>query len=421
MKRFSLPWSLLRLAGVVGVMLAIALFMQSAATVDADEYPTKAKVSSEGVPPVIECKWELPDMANGDLAGRDPYPDITFEYGTAANIHEHDDSPLGPTPLNPCSLPAAPGTPTMANGATGMMTITANPGDLPELRRFQVWMAVDHPNGIGAISDVYWDIFHPDGTPKTQVHGIKVPLADCASLGSSTAAGTMFEAAVHTGQLSAAAVDDINRGMVAKCHEQEKAIYYAEWTVSKEQPCGSYQVVAHAVSNATQAPTLTNYFNVVCFFSGQIDFAALDWGTISPGITDVVSGDLIWDIPPDNAPTVRNVGNIGLEPAVRFQQMCSTTLPIPKCIDQFDVAFGRSPAVLQYIDPVFANTWVDFDDTRERVLCADELGKMDFSIHPPSTLPADAYEGTIDIIFQAVRGVCRTDQELITPPPPPGP
>jgi hypothetical protein len=206
------------------------------------------------------------------------------------------------------------------------------------------------------------------------------------------------------------------------CQEQVKAIYYGEWTISKEQPCGRYRVVAHAVSNATQAETITNYFDVVCFISGGLDFEELDWGTISPGTTDVVPGDTVWDPTDSDRPTVRNIGNIGLEPSVTFEEMCSTTLPIEKCIIQFDVSFGRSPSVLQHIDPIFAGDTVDFDDDRNRVLCADELGKIDFSVHPPNTLPADFYEGDVEITFLPVRNVCPTDQEeIVTPPPPPPP
>jgi hypothetical protein len=401
--------------------------MQIAPTAEAQTpIPVKAKVSGAGLAPIIECKWELPDMQSGDGTGS-PYPDATFEYGTAASPHTHDDSPLVPTPLHPCSLPDGTGTARMASGATGMMTITANPGDLPEERRFQMWMAVDHPTGIGSIDDVYWDIFHPagpdpeDGSVKRQVHGIKVPVADCGLLGSSTQAGTMFEAAHHTGQIAATAIDDEHRGIVAMCQEQVKAIYYGEWTISKEQPCGRYRVVANAVANGVLAEPIENFFDAVCFISGELDFNSLDWGVLAPGATDVVPGDTVWDPEDSDRPTVRNVGNIGLEPAVTFEEMCSTTLPSPKCIIQFDVSFGRSPSVLQHIDPIFAGDTVDFDNDRNRVLCADEMGKIDFSIHPPNTLPEDIYEGDVEITFLPVRGICPTDDEVLELPPTTGP
>lgn len=421
MKRLALPREMLRLFVAVAVILATSLILQGAVSVTADEtLPTKAKVSADGVAPIIECKWELPDMAIGD-GTRNPFPDATFEYGTNGDIHRHDDAARTPHPVNPCHLPAT-GTPSMASGARNMIDLMPNPGDLPELRRFQVWMAVDHPNGISNIDDVYWDIFHPDcvetvdesalcGKLKQQVHGIKIARPDCGLLGNSSTAGTMFEAAVHSGQISAAAVDDPNRGMIALCHEQVKAIYYSEWTMSKEQPCGDYRVEANAVSHGTRAEPIVNYFHVICFIHGELDFTTLDWGGITPGLSKVLPGNLIFDDPAGNTPTVRNIGNIGLKPAVRFDEMCSTTLPGKKCIEQFDTAFGRSAATLQYIDPIFAGQLAEFGSRRAQVLCADEVGKIDFSVHPPNTLPADAYEGGVEIIFQQVRGVCSTDQE----------
>lgn len=414
MKRLAVPWDVLRLAVAVAVILATALIVQGAASVKADDtLPTKAKVSADGVAPVIECKWELPDMAPLDGA-QDPFPDATFEYSANGVSHAHDDNDRPPTPIYPCHLPEGTGSPTTSDiVGFNQIDIMANPGDLPELRRFQVWMAVDHPNGISNISDVYWDVFHPDGSLKTQVHGIKINQADCGKLGSSVASGTVLEAAFHTGQIQAAAIDDVNRGMVSLCHEGVKAIYYSEWTISKEQPCGDYKVVANAVSNGTLAKPITNFFHVICFIHGEVDFKGLDWGSITPGLTKVLPGNLIWDDPADNAPTVRNIGNIGMQPAVRFGKVCSTTLPGEKCIDQFDVSFGRTPATLEHIDPIFAGNLAEFGDARAQVLCADELGKMDFSIHPPSTLPSDAYSGKVEILFQSVRGICKTDQEKL--------
>ena len=77
--------------------------------------------------------------------------------------------------------------------------------------------------------------------------------------------------------MSAAAVDDINRGMVAKCQEQEKALYYSEFPLSKDQPCGQYKIIA-SVTSSGGSDTLTNYIDVLCVFALQIDFNAVDWG-----------------------------------------------------------------------------------------------------------------------------------------------
>jgi hypothetical protein len=416
----------------VAGLLVVASGVLSQGTVLADPtVPTEATVSSVGVAPNIECKWELPDMIPLD-GTPNPYPDPTLEYGTVASPHLHDDDMADtPSPLFPCSLPAT-GTPTQADGATEMIQVRPNGDDEPEERRVQVWAAVDHPNGISNISDVYWKVFHPDGSFKVQVHGIRIPLADCGLLGDTTTVGTMLEAAHHTGQIGATAITDPNRGLVAKCYEQEKAIYYADFSISKEQPCGEYRIEAHAVSMGVE-DVLTNYIDVVCFFEGVIDFNDVDFGTIFPGLTDIVSGDLIFDPPADDNPTAMNVGNVGMTLAVHFDEMCQVGVPGPKCIDQFDVAFGRSAATLEWIDPVLASTTVTFDTesgptlptprpwldppdtvlTDTQVLCSNQVGKIDFSVHPPSTLPAGAYAGEVDVMFVAVRGVCPTDLAIV--------
>jgi hypothetical protein len=276
----------------------------------------------------------------------------------------------------------------------------------------QLWAAVDHPQGLAAIDDVYWVVYHPDGSAKVQVHGTKVPNTSeaCAALGSSTATGSMFESAYHTGQVAAASIDDINGGLVAKCQESEKAIYYAKFNISKHQPCGEYKVELHAVSGGNE-DVLTNYIDVLCFYFLEIDFNSVDWGLIKPGITKIVSGDLLMTTP--NAPTIMNTGNSGMGVGIHFSEMLQQGVDpvVAKRITSFDACFGRSPATIQCIDPIPASTVQWFDDSRDRVLCSNEVGKLDLSIHPPITLPNGIYAGTVDIYARSVP-ICPTDMAV---------
>jgi hypothetical protein len=365
--------------------------------------PTTAVVSGGAVAPNIECKWELPDM----------------DSATPGIQYNNDDQPsVYPTPPFPCS-----GTPpTQPNGATNMIQVAPNPLNQPEERRIQLWTAVDHPNGTSNISDVYWKVFHPDGTFKIQVHGTRVPVAECEAYGSgSSAVTTMFGSAVATHQVAAASIDDINKGIVTKCKQNEKALYYAEFQLAKEQPCGAYKIEEHAVSNGAES-VLTNYINVLCTYYMQLDFSTVDYGTITPGLTKVASGDFLFLPPNDTAPTVLNAGNSGLGLSVSFSPMVQQNTPGGKIIDQFDACFARLRAgpgedgsyTLQCIDPIFAGTTAAFDDTSDRVLCSDEVGKLDFSIHPPSTLPAGTYAGTVSVIARSVP-TCPTDLGHVQP------
>lgn len=360
----------------------------------AQTVPTGATIDGSG-PPRIECKWELPDM-NSAVPG--------IQYSNPAHVHDDD---MGVNPGSPCDVHhtaagVSDGPSTMADNVHHMIQVKANTYDLPEQRRIQLWVAADHPNGISNISDVFWDVYHTDGSFKLQVHGTRVPTGECAQGG--LADGTMFEAATHTGQLTSAAVSDPNYGIVAKCQESEKALYYAEFPLSKEQMCGEYRIRATAVSTTGATTSLNNYIDVICQYYLAIDFTTVDFGTVTPGLVKVHSGDLLTTTP--NAPTIVNGQNSGMAIKVQFSTMTGANWH--KVIDQFDACFGRSAATILCIDPIFAPTTVaDFGTAPAQVLCADEPGKLDLSIHPPSTIPADTYAGNVTVIAYSVPGECK--------------
>ena len=355
---------------------------------------------------------------------------------------------------------------------------------VPE-RDIQLWAAVDHPNGIGNIDDVYWKIFHPDGSFKVQVHGTKIGdsdatkpspgvldggasqsgydhnndeafgtqnmsaaqrrISECGQLGNASVDGSMFQAAQHTGQVSASAITDVDKGLVAKCQENEKAIYYAKFDIVKDQPCGKYLIEAHAVANGNEATVLTNYIDILCFWYLNTDFNGLSWGAITPGHMQVISGDLIWDdggvaTPSANGPTVHNGGNHPMGIRIHFSTMWQDVLNGPKKIDKFDACFGKLPSTIECvgqsdaldafgipIDAIMASTTVGFGPNQgtanadrwhgdfDQVLCANDVGKLDLSIHPYSNLPSGTYTGDFDFWVHDVHDIghrlCRQDQE----------
>jgi len=355
-------------------------------------------------PPTILCKWELPDMQPGTVAME--YPDPSIQYGTTDDPHQHDDDMATlPQPEFPCAgPPAAP--PSMPDGVTYMMQVRPNPEDQPETRRIQLWAAVGHQNGIDTIDDVYWVVYQPDGTTQVEVHGTKVPsiASDCAALGSSTDTGSMFEAAYHSSQIAAAAIDDSSNGMVATCQQGESAIYYAKFPLSKHQPCGTYEIELHVVSDGAKA-VLTNHIDVLCTYYMQVDFNGVNWGTLAPGVKDTVSGNLVFDgLDSPTTPTVKNVGNSGMGLGIQFSEMLQegVDLAVAKKINQYEACFGKSLSTTQCIDPILASEVTWFDEDPERVLCSNEVGKLDLSIHPPDVLPGGRYAGTVEILARAV-------------------
>ena len=170
-----------------------------------------------------------------------------------------------------------------------------------------------------------------------------------------------------------------------------------------------YRIEATAVAVGGQTTKLNIGIDILCVFFLEIDFTSVDWGTITPGFKDIVSGDLIWDDPPANAPSVRNVGNSGMGLSLRFSKLVGVNEG--KEITDFDASFGKTPQTLQHIgddpnNPIVASTDVFFDDNPARILCSNEMGKLDLSIHPPSVLPADVYTGVVHVTGYDASHVC---------------
>jgi hypothetical protein len=389
---------------------------------------TNATIDSVTAAPEIECTWILPDMRSGN--GTQPvdvrWPDTTLEtvnvgtveYINMNNDDVHDDDPNATPTQWPCFLPTDTSTgdilgkPQFNGTGEALVTIKPNLENLPEERAIEMWAAVDHPNGISNISDVYWKVYHPDGSFKLQVHGTKVPIEDCAAYG--TASGPvapgqtgMFEAASHSGQLQPEAIDNQNWGMIALCQQEVKAFYHVSWPLSKDQQCGLYRAETTAVHVSGSISKQNVYFDVPCIYALQVDFASVNWGGITPGLTKVLAGNLLWG---DNIPTVKNVGNDGMGLNIEFSRLVGAAEQ--KVIEVFDAKYGRSPATLNVVDPIPANTVTNLTAGPNQILCANELGKLDLSIHPPLGLPADNYVGTVYLTGYHVADECLGNQHI---------
>lgn len=334
---------------LIVLALALSLFPLTAL---ADDVPTNAVINPAGSAPATELKWELPDMQS-DVAG--------IQFGTAANPHQHDDD---------MSL-------------TGMQ-VYPNLEDEPVVRQIDYWWVVSDPNGIGDIIDAFIRVYHPDGGLKYQLHGTLQP---CAALGTGTTVGTTLEAAVHTGQLSAA-----NAALALEnCGKQIWRVYRVQGELSKHQPAGTYTVVASAVDQAGNTGSLTNTFTVLPIIGLRQDFSAVDFGQILPNTSKWVRGDFVFG---GALPTVENVGNVLMYLNVSFTPMVGAQYQ--KVINSFDAMLdATNNAVVdgQAFDPVPANTAICFNN---QPLGSNVLGQIDFSIHPGS-IPGDTYTGHVNI------------------------
>ena len=399
--------------------------------------PSGVSVTAEGAAPVFECKWELPDVDSftpGSQYGEDNDPND--EPGFPCDREDVlEDFGNG--------LVVTGTAPTMADGVRNVIQVLPNAEDDPEARRIENWVAVDHPGGLDEIDDVYWKIYHPDGSFKTQRHATRVEGPtwgngvdganvaedyDLADLGLPNASGTMFGAAYETGQVSADAVTADNWGIRALVLQRQKDLYYGEWEIHKEQLCGEYLIEAYAVSSDGVEAMMWNTIDIQCFYNLEIDFTSVDWGTLTPGGYQVVGGDNVFGTA--GQPSVKNTGNSGMQVGVHFTPLVQQGVPGPKVITHFDAAFGLNFDVLEWIDPIWAEgIWDDtdqvpnggnpndvgqlysgqawFNDTSlNQVLCANEVGKLDLSIHTPAGIPNGQYVGTVTILGQWAPAVC---------------
>lgn len=368
-----------------------------------EQVPSGACVGG-GEPPIIECKWELPDI-NSSLEG--------IQYGD-------DDDPIQ-EPGFPCDRGDGPtDRPMMEDNVQNVIQVLPNAEDDPEARRIENWVAVEHPNGVDLIDDVFWKVFHADGSFKVQVHGDKVQLEDLDSLGATNQPGTMWGAAWETGQVSSDAVHAVDFGIIDLVRQRQKDLYYADWQIHKEQMCGLYTVEVTAVADGATA-TMTNTLDIQCFFNLEIDFESIDWGPITPGATKVLNGDTNFGTA--GFPTVKNTGNSGMQVGIEFDPLVQQTnglgTPVAggKVIDVFDAAFGKSAGVLEWIDPIPADTPTWFNNTSiNQVLCSNDTGKLDLSIHPPDQVPGGSYAGSVMVLAQHAQGVCPNDLAQGDPP-----
>jgi len=488
---------------------------------------TTGTVTTAGIVPIIECKWELADMST---AAGFQYQDGPATLNDDDNTVVPDGNPGLAGDQPPCDLTAPPDPAAAANGPARMpnnihrMIQVSAPNHLqntPVLHRdIQLWLAAEPVNGI---TGVFWDVYEqvpagttvpagappitcfgtPAGSPcwalKTQVHSnnpanvaqfnygvTPVPAGfahggtpnnldgvvtgtDCDAEGLGATAGnttltpnSMWAAAVGSGQLTNRAVTEAanNWGMVSRCLQQVKGLYSATFQLDKDQSCGEYKVVATVVASGASV-SLTNYFDVICNFFAETDFEQIAWGNFNSQTAKVVvAGDLTWNAcappaPPQgpcvrtNNMTIANGNNAAMGVRIRFDPMTGTIAGNLKTITIFDACFGRSAAAAQVncADPIPAcsspppaapapaSCEANLSDAaavnnatppvagtvnpNNYVLCANELGKLDVSLHPTGDLVADTYTGQVYVLgYAANPQICYGD---IHPAGPPGP
>lgn len=370
--------------------------------------------SGNGLAPQIICKWELPD--------RDRNAENGMQYGD-------DDAPNNDAGF-PCNG-IDPNTKYDADGRT-VMEVKANAEDYPTERLIELWSAVKGSANAGAIDSVIWDIYHPDGTLKKQVESYEPDSRSPQALGAKfnlatgkyalIPGGMWYAASAQTGQIANDTATS-QQGIISRAVQDDLSLWSNSFLLSKHQPCGTYTVVERATYLGWTS-TVTNNIEVLCFVNLEADFNSVQWGDITPGGTDYVYGDLVFD-PQGNSPwpTVKNTGSGAMTLSIMFSEMRAKGDTDPnsvKLITEFDGKFGISPDRLRGIDPIEAGVKAWFGDGDYQTLCANETGKLDLSIHPPSGLPAGTYLGSLTLYAgwanNGEESPCLNEQGVWNPP-----
>jgi hypothetical protein len=348
----------------------------------AGEASTEAVVGNGADAPIIECAWALNDF-NHDWVDKQ-------QYG-------QDDNPAVGAG-SPCDTDGAGGAQmSAADYLTPVIHVKPNAHDDPSQVYVELWAGITSAN---ANPNVYFDISHPDGTPKVQVDAVKY--ASSATPTRCVGPSGMFGAAMATGQLTQAAVTNMQN----ECQYQQKSFWYGAFGISKHQPWGKYKVVLTASSPGGGYDTQTFYIWVVQFHNLEKDFTTVSFGNVGPNqhyYQAGAGGDFNFDSPGplQDKTSVRNTGNSGIALGVKFASLCLTTAPSCtdlKRIDHFDGKFGVGTlANLQNIGNVDFGTSLPsellssakpaplgpthyFDLDIKRTLCPNDVGKIEFSI-----------------------------------------
>ena len=335
--------------------------------------------------PVVLYKWELPDM-DSTTPGMQ-YTDSTVGGGlTCPNnadgcinalgndlpnlkgnfLHNHDDG-------------------TVPRKAPGQMQVRPNLDDKPEKRLMEIWAIVSDPNGAADIDLVQAHIFEAGGAKKEFITLTNRP---CTALGTPTGVTSPQHAAENTGQLAHGAV------LIHECNKGQWRVYSGTFLLNNDQPDGKYTVRVDATDGEGTGTVLENQFLVLNVVAFKIDFQTVNYGLIAAGTRQVRPGNFVYG---DGIPTIRNTGNDEACLSLDFSAMTGKVRQAQ--ITGFDASLwvNDPPELLKFIAGI--------PQQFVKPLPPKLDVQLDFSVDPPSPLPSDIYQGTVDLsVKKSVEG-----------------
>jgi hypothetical protein len=259
-------------------------------------------------------------------------------------------------------------------------------------------IVVSDANSRETISDVFVDVYHPDGSKKYQVHAQRI--TERADF------DYCRQEAVKAGLLTPEQSDSIRYNTY---DQQIWYMYKVFLPMYYHQPAGTYEARAFAVDNTARVSAPRSaFFDWVPATYLELDFNSINFGNVQPGAADVftiINGDTNMGTPA--APTVKNEGNTEIRLGIEFSDFIGQSYG--KIIDRFDAQLRSMEAIdnYEYAEGLYeqgehkkfnSNTKVNFAEPIS--LCRTE--KLDLSIHADTDILADTYNGTLTVYATAV-------------------
>jgi hypothetical protein len=312
--------------------------------------PTPAQTACEPDEPLeIVAAWQLADM-QPSVAG--------IQYGAADNAGRNDDD--------------------MAQAG---LQVSANINDLPEPRRIEYWLVTTagedgSPGPRVAVQD-------PSGQQLTQLDTVQ---RHCADLAGAQAGGTSLEAAIATGQVSAA-----NDDLLARCYAGQVDVYSTEGRLGINDLAGEYAVDWVVGGDADEQVSIEVTFENLAVFALEINFEQIDFGAVQPDTRQEASYRARAGNPIASTPAIRNLGNTDGYLALQFSPMVGAKAG--DTIAEFGASLGT-----ERIDPIVAGVETCFTTAIE----PNETNELRLFLHP-GAVAADTYAGELKL---GLRGSC---------------
>ncbi len=348
----------------------------------------------------------------------------SFAYGNDDNSQAYLTSP------NCTSTGAASSQPTQSSGSqaspisTGIQVLP-NAFDSPAPRRLEVWAAVDNATAVN------FNVFYPDGVQDTDLGGVQIggSTAACSSYGTAGSLLTnMFAAAGPAGassdasnQVSGTAISNATgTGIIDLCNNDEKSLWYQAFTISNDDPNGTYTVEVQAMNKIGTSDASTSFY-VIPFFDLAVDFNSVAFTNSKTTAQQYsVSGDTTWAPPDSNSPSVTNGGNSGEEIGVGFSVLTYVPPAGSKYyISSFSANLGyNSGTVLANEVPATAGitTFISNNGgepaTGAQLVCPNDTPELDLYLSPVAADHAGTYTGQMSVAAESDiqrNGGCPTD------------